>query len=177
MAGSSTIDIEHDLRRDRRGRVYRRIFLTVIAVAVLAGATGLLGVRTSTTRARATGVEGGDVELTVQHPRITRAGLPVLFTIEVTKAGGFDAPVTIAVTQRWLELFDEQGVRPAPESESFDGTSVLWEYEPPEGDTLRVSVDLIVETGRHSGRNARVAVLDEGGAELAAADIETVVVP
>ncbi|HVF20718.1 MAG TPA: hypothetical protein VNA14_10795 [Mycobacteriales bacterium] len=139
----------------RRGRLARRILLSVFAVFLLLGATGFLGVRTGRVSASAEGYE-----LRVEYPRVTRAGHAVPFAVEVRKAGGFgDEPVVIAMRAGYFSLFDENGMLPGPSAETADGENVIWEFDPPPGDVLRVRFDTRTGPNRQSSENGTAAVL------------------
>nr|MDT0666122.1 hypothetical protein [Micromonospora sp. DSM 115978] len=71
----------------------RRIGVGVLCAVVLAGALGLLGVRSAT----ATASDDGYV-LVVTYPQIARAGLDVPWRVEVRHDGGFEDEVTLRVT-------------------------------------------------------------------------------
>ena len=139
----------------RRGRLIRRVLLTVFAVFLLLGATGVLGVRTGRVAASAEGYE-----LRVEYPRVTRAGHAVPLAVEVRKPGGFgDEPVVIAMRAGYFSLFDENGVLPGPSAETADGENVIWEFDPPPGDVLRVRFDTRTGPNRQSSEKGTAAVL------------------
>ncbi len=110
-------------------------------------------------RARAS---GGGFELTVRHPRVTRAALASPFDIEVRHAGGFEGPVTVAVDRDYLRLWDINYIHPTPASEIGEGEWVIWEFDPPAGDVLKVSMDARLEPAVQSGATGQVAVLVDG---------------
>jgi hypothetical protein len=142
-------------------------------VIVALGATGVLGVESRTVRAA-----GGDLELAVRYPGTTRAGLPAAIRIQVTSEAPITEPVTIGITGSYLDLFDEQGVRPEPASSSSMGRYLVWEFDPPlQGRTLTIRVDVIMETGRHFGQDGRVVLLDDAGQVLGHVELDTRVVP
>lgn len=105
---------------------------------------------------------GGGYELTVVYPAVSRPALASPFKIEVTRPGGFDAPITIAVTQNYLTLWDENGLVPAPSAETTRGPWVDWEFDPPDGDTLTVYYDARIEPTAQHGEAAAVAVVEDG---------------
>ena len=108
---------------------------------------------------------------------VTRPALATPFDIRVTRAGGFDEPVRIAVTQAYLRLWDENGLVPAPDAETVQGDFVIWEYDPPPGTSLLVTYDARIEPAAQSGRDGAVAVLDEDGVVLVQLDFTTRVLP
>ena len=148
---------EPDLLHSRRARAVRRLFMTLLFVVLGLGLSGVLGVRTDTTTA-----QGGGYELTVTYGRVTRAGLATPWSLEIRHPGGFDGPVTVSTSTKYLDMFDENGFEPQPSRTTADAETVFWEFEPPEGDTLGVSLDARLEPGVHWGREGETSVLVDG---------------
>ncbi|MET0326003.1 MAG: hypothetical protein ABW219_12315 [Ilumatobacteraceae bacterium] len=163
--GLSTIDdLEPETDRDltQRKVLYgaTTVVLTLIMVLGVVDAFGWFdayGVDTATARA-----EGGGYTLEVSYPSVSRPALASPFEIVITGPDGFDGPVTVAVTADYLKMWDENGLVPAPAAETMDGEWVLWEFDPPETDALRVFYDARIEPAVQSGRTGRVAVIDDG---------------
>jgi hypothetical protein len=148
---------EPNLVRSRRARVARRLFMVVLFGVLALGLMGRLGVHS-----RATTVRGGGYELTVTYGQMTRGGLATPWSLEVHHPGGFDGPVTISTNSRYLDLFDENGFDPQPAKATATADEVIWEFEPPDGDTLGVSLDARLEPGAHWGRTGQTSVLVDG---------------
>ena len=108
---------------------------------------------------------------------MSRPALATPFDIEVHRAGGFDGPVRIAVDQEYLRMWDENGLVPAPSAETVMGPWVVWEFDPPIGDTLFVSYDARIEPAAQEGRSGAVAVLDDDDAPIVQVDFTTRVWP
>ena len=156
----------------RRGRSLRRVLLVVFSTVLVLGATGVLGVRRGTAAA-----SGGGYDLSVTYPRVTRAGHAVPLSVEVRKPGGFgDEPVTISISSGYFALFDENGVQPSPSKETATGVDLIWEFDPPPGDTLRVYFDTRTGPNRQRGARGVFAVLD-GDAPVVSVRIRTLVMP
>ncbi len=156
----------------RRGRTARRVLLTVFAAVVALGASGVLGVRQATARA-----SGGGYDLAVTYPRVTRPGHAVPLWLTVHKTGGFgEEPVVLRMSTGYFALFDENGVQPAPSKETATATDLVWEFDPPPGDTLRVYFDTRTGPNRQRGTGGEVAVLD-GVTPVLSVRFETVVLP
>lgn len=175
----STIDglqPETPSRRRRRSRGYGLttvVLSVVVGLAVVDGVGWLdvYGVDSASVRA-----EGGGYGLEVRYGAVSRPGLATPLQFVVTRADGFDDPVTLAVDARYLAIWDENGVTPGPASETSSGDWVLWEFDPPEGTTLTVTVDARIEPAVQSGRDGRAAVID-GGDEVVVVDWYTRVLP
>jgi hypothetical protein len=127
------------------------------------------------TTARAEGPSGQVLE--VDHTAVTRAALASPFRIRVTDPNGFDAPITIAVSRPWIEIWDENGMYPTPSAETADGRWVIWEFDPPDGDTFEFFYDARLEPARQSSQDGAVELRDADGATLARVTFSTTVRP
>lgn len=125
-----------------RARAGRRAFAVGLTLFLCAGALGLLGVRTTTATAA-----GGGYELTVTYAAVSRPGLATPWSFEVRRPGGFPDGLTVAVTSRYLDAFDENGLSPAPAQEWADGDRTVWGFAPQVPGTLSVSFDARMEPG------------------------------
>lgn len=171
---------EEESRAARRRRAAVYFATTVVLCALIGGAvldgvgvTELYGVRTGHARGA-----GGGYELDVRYGRVSRPALATPLDITVTRRGGFDGPVTVAVDSKYLALWDENGLDPSPVEESADAEHTIWTFDPPPtGDVLAISYDARIEPAAQNGRSGRVAVLDEAGSELVAVTFHTRVMP
>ena len=143
-------------RRIGYGITTAAVALIVLVAAVDGlGGVAILGVDSRTVRSEADGLE-----LAVTYGAVSRPALATPFDIVVTQPGGFDAPVRIAVDQEYMRLWDENGLTPEPSAETVLGPWLVWEFDPPIGDSLRVAFDARVEPAAQEGRSGAVAVLD-----------------
>jgi hypothetical protein len=101
------------LAQVRRSRLLRRVGLAFIALIVLAGGVGLLGIRTRTV----TATDGG-YSITLQYPWTDRSNEPINWVLAVRKVGGFSGPGSIRITQSYLDLLNMNGIEPEPSSSS-----------------------------------------------------------
>lgn len=174
MAGDfATLPAARSAEHARRGLVLRRLGVVVLCLFLLAGVTGQLGVRTATARD-----VGGEVDLTVAHAAVTRAGLATPYRVVVTRPGGFDGTVHIEITRGLFDRFDFQNFYPTPAKETADPQWVRYEFDPPPGDVLQWTFD--VRTGPNqigSFSHYRVRVVDESGRVLAQIRHSLLVVP
>lgn len=178
--GISTIgglDPDADRQHWSRRALYTTttVVLTVIVGLAVVDGLGWLdvyGVDTATASAR-----GGGYHLEVRYGAVSRPALATPFEITVTRPGGFEEPVTIAVDRAYLAIWDENGLAPAPSAETVDGEWVLWKFDPPVGETLTVTYDARIEPAQQSGRTGRVAVLDADGRPVVEAEFHTRVMP
>jgi hypothetical protein len=169
--GIPTAPWETDQRVVRRARTFRQALLVVLAAFVLLGASTLLGARTATVSA-----SGGDYDLTVVYPATTRPGLAIRWIALVHRAGGFDHPIQIATTTTYFNLFDFNNLDPTPtELTTSDGLS-MWMFDPPPGDTFRITMDARLEPARQHGSQATTS-LSVGGVTLVAVHYRTRVMP
>ena len=141
----------------RRGLVGRRVLVTVVAVFVVAGLLGLLGVRTTTVTE-----SDGPVQASVRYARIGRGGVAAPYAITVTSAGGFSGPIDITVDQSYLDLFDQNGVNPGADATTSTGDAVTWTFERPPGDEFTVTLDVRIGPSVQWGRTGHTIVEAEG---------------
>ncbi len=135
----------------------RRLMLSLMAVAVVCAAVGLLGVHTSTqTRER------NGYTMTLRYPSIARAGLDIQWQVTVSHPGGFGKQVTLAVTGDYFDIFETQGFHPQPSDETRDGHNLYLTFTAPPGDTFVVYYDAYIQPASQQGKSARVAVVDHG---------------
>ena len=120
--------------------------------------------------------EGG-ITIEAKTPSVARGGLDSTLDLTISKPGGFEEPVQVAITADWLDMFQQAGIDPEPEGATADPERVIWSFEPPPGDSLEVSVDLTMRPAVRTGEEAHLAVVDEDGNDLASLDFDTRVVP
>ena len=157
----------------RRARTLRRIGLTVLSVFVLAGASGLLGTKTSTTTVR-----GDGYEMTVTYPRISRPGHAVRVQVEVRKDGGFgQQPVQLRYATDYLEMFDENAFTPQPNAETAGPGYTEDEFLPPRGEVFVMSVDTRIEPARQRGEDGFFSLVGEDGQPILTARFSTWIWP
>jgi hypothetical protein len=149
-------------------------FLTAVMVVGLIDAFGwadTYGVDTDHVEA-----SGGGYDLSVRYGTVSRPALATPFEITVTRSEGFDQPVTLAVDSSYLEMWDENGLVPAPSAETTRGEFVEWEFDPPAGTELSVFYDARIEPAAQSGRGGSVAVLEDGS-PVVSVEFHTKVLP
>lgn len=154
--GSTLADVR-GAASSHRGMLARRAVLVGLGAVVVAGATGVLGVHTST---RSVSQDGW--RTTLRYPRLARAGLDVTWQVRVDAPEPFgpDVSLVVAVTGTYFELFETQGFFPEPESESRDATWRYLEFAPQEDSTeLVVDFDTYVQPAAQVGRDAALRVL------------------
>jgi len=165
---------ERNLRRRRRGYAVTTGLLALLMLLAAADAVepvAIFGVDSAEARA-----SGDGYDLTVRYAEVSRPALATPFEIEVHRDGGFDGPVTVAVDQDYVKLWDENGLYPAASSETSDGRWILWEFDPPDGDTLRIVYDARIEPAAQQGRDGAVAIVDDG-VHVARVDFHTRIWP
>jgi hypothetical protein len=155
--GYSTIPDAPPQARLRRARFLRRITLAALAIFLILGLAGVWGVRTTTTT-----VTDGGYEVTVTYAKVSRPGLATPWAVDVRRPGGFDGPVTVAASSGYLEMFDENGLDPDASKSTQDKQFVIWEFEPPDGDTLVISFDARIEPAVQWARDGVVQVREDG---------------
>ena len=143
---------------------------------LVAGAVGLLGVRSADVRAT-----GDDYELKVHYGRITRPGLATPWSVEVRRLDGdpIDEELVVATTASYFDMFDENGLDPDPDASTADGDRTIWRFDAPDPptDLLEITYDARIEPGVQRGMLARTALLDDEGNEVVAVTYRTTVLP
>jgi hypothetical protein len=98
----------------------------------------------------------------VTYPQVTRPGLSATWGFEIRRAGGFEDPITVGTTDSYLGLFDQNAMDPEPAKATSTAGLVMWEFEPPPGEVLVVSLDARVEPGIQWGRSGKTVVYENG---------------
>jgi hypothetical protein len=143
------------LERLRRARAGRRATLAVLLAILVLAAVNALGLRVGAVSAM-----GGGYRIAVTYAEVTRPGLATPWGIEVSRQGGFDGPIRIATSRAYLHLFDYNVVHPQPAKETGTPEMVIWEFDPPPGQTFRVSFDGRLEPTEHLSQRASTSVLE-----------------
>jgi hypothetical protein len=175
-AASSTVPDSTwtDLRtvdQNVRGHIIRRITIGVLVLLVLLGALGVFGMRTSSVH-----VTGGGYDLTVQYAAVSRAGLDTPWQVIVRHPGGFAGPITVATTASYFEMFETQGLDPAPDSETAGLRYRYQTFAPPPGDTFTLTYDAYIQPSSQLGHRGETALLIDG-TEVARVAYRTRLVP
>lgn len=140
-----------------RGHTIRRITIGVLVLLVLLGALGVFGMRTGSVHAA-----GGGYNLTVKYAVISRAGLDTPWQVTVRHPGGFTGPITLATTAAYFEMFETQGLDPAPDAETATGHYRYLTFSPPPGDTFTLTYDAYIQPSSQLGHRAETALLIDG---------------
>lgn len=159
------------LSRFERGLWIRRIAIGFLCLVLLVALSSYLGAQTATATS-----SGGGYTLTVTYPRITRPGLPIRWEFTVTHSGGFDGPVRLATTFDAVHLFDVSNTEPEASSSTATPDQLIYAFDPPPGDSLRVSMDGNTEPGMNELGDVTTSVLVDG-APVASVTYHMVVIP
>jgi hypothetical protein len=170
-AGASTAPDPISLRHLRRDRWIRRVVMGGLTIFVLLGASGVFGVRTASVSA-----SGGGYRLTVIYPAVARPGLAIKWELRLTRAGGFDGPISLATTLQYFDILDFNNWQSTPTSITNRGDMVVWVFDPPEGDTLVVDVDGRLAPAVQRGTEASTSVM-RGEERVVTVHYETRVMP
>ena len=158
--------------RSRVGVVSRRIVLGLMALVVLVGAAGFLGVK-----ARTVSASGSGYTMTLTYPQLARPGLDIPWRLTLRHPGGFSGDITVAVSNRYWDIFEFQGLHPSPSDESANSKFVYMTWDPPPtGDSFSVSLDTYVQPSSQVGRHATTALI-VGDSQVAEVRYTTWLVP
>ena len=99
--------------------------------------------------------------LSLEYPRIARAGLDVPWELTISAPAGFDDDeAVVRVSSEYFSTFQFHGISPAPTAESTDGTYTYWTFQiPAEADEFAVSVDHAVRPRTFIGGSGTVALI------------------
>jgi hypothetical protein len=179
----STADGIIRLDRDRRARsrmqvLYRTFAAVVTAIVVFAVVEEVAGWHGYGMDHHTTRAEGGGYELEVTYATVTRGGLATPLSITVRGRAPITTPLTLSISQPYIDGFLTSGVSPQPSSEASTGDAWLVTLEPSGTDEITLDWDM---TARPSGwfvtRHADIAVLDENGHPAATVKISTGIRP
>lgn len=141
----------------RTGRWAAHIGMLLLAAIVVAGLFGVFGLRTDTVEASASGYR-----LEVEHASLTRAGQPSPLHIRLEHTGGFDGPVQLSLCDDYFDHLDFQSWYPTPSAETGTSGTLDYEFDPPSGEVLEVSLDARTAPGQFGGKETcEVTVLVE----------------
>ena len=111
--------------------------LMILFVVVVAAAAGVFGPDEHSLSASASGND-----LRVEYPSETRSSIVTPVRVRLRRAGGFgEHPIEIAFSRRLFEHLDFQNWYPNPSAETADGDWVVYEFDPPDGHELAISLD------------------------------------
>jgi hypothetical protein len=153
----TTLEGLESRRRDVVGAWSRRFFMSALAVLLVLGLLGWLGVRSATTSASQL---GWSVQLT--YASVARAGLDVPWQARVRHVGGFDSTVTLALSGDYLEIYETQAFHPSPSAEWRDGSTLYLQFDAPSSDEMVVTYDAYIQPAAQVGRTGSLAVLQDG---------------
>lgn len=166
---TGTLGVTHP-ERDRGSRQLQHRRITYGITSLLLGALVVSALVDGVTDVDLWGVaddeaaaSGGGYELVVEYPSVSRPALATPFAFVVRRDGGFDGPIDVAIDSDWLGMWDFQALWPEPSEMTATPQDVVMTFDPPDGDVLRVSLDARIQPSEQSGRDGRVAVLDDGG--------------
>lgn len=168
----STLDDVVGTEATGRGRFGRRVAVAAMTLLVLAGLSGLLGVRSATATA-----SSGPWTMTVTYPQVARAGLDVPFRVDLVSAAGPVAqPVTLAFENHYLDVFEHQDLRPDPDSAVAAPRFAYYTFAAPPGPAFRASFDVYVQPSAQLPVSTDVVAV-VGGQEVARVRVRTWLAP
>ncbi len=167
---SSTAPGDDGLAASRRSRRWRRLTITLLGLFVLAALTQQLGVRTDTVSGNS-----GDLSVTITYADRGRGALAASYKIDVERPGGFDGEIEVRTTQTYLEIFDDNGFEPDPDTTTTEGGYVVWTFDPPPGSELNIILDARIEPGVFGRERGTTTVSADG--EVVTLDYTTWVAP
>jgi len=172
MNDDSTIRRLLDGRTALRPVWHRRLGVAALALIVLAGATGFLGVHSRTVSASADGYT-----LTVTYAGIARPGLDVPLKIVLTSDKELVHDIEIAVSSGYFDIFETQGFHPDPSGTASDGHYLYFTFDPPpSGKEFVVDYDAYIQPASQRGSDARISFMSDDK-PVVTVDISTFLFP
>jgi len=161
-ASTATLDeaLETDRSRLHRGVLWRRAGTAVLVLLVLAALGGVFGMRSATKHA-----SEGSVTTQLHYAAITRRGVDTPWALDVSRKSGFSDDVTVRLSLSYLDLLDQHGVSPQPDSESTSGDMIEWTFSKPAGETFHMRLDAEASPSAPFGRHSANTSVSVGGDE------------
>lgn len=153
----STLDELSAQPGDRWRHRLSQVALVLLALVVGLGASSWLGVRDATASTTTAGWT-----MTLDYPRVARAGLDVSWQLQVQHDGGFGKTLTLAFSADQFDIYEHQAFYPEPDSETRDGNRLVFTFTPPAGDIFVLAMDAYVQPSSQIGKDATIAVVDSG---------------
>lgn len=153
-------------------RMLRIVAVCTVFGVVIAALFGLFGLTTGSN------AEASDsLEVRVEYAEVSRPGIATPLVIEIASQDGATLPaeVTVEIPRHYLDMFDENGLDPAPDSVSSDGVTEIWTFEPGDVSVLSIDFDARLQPNSHFGRDGFVIVRGDG--EEVRVDFHTRVLP
>lgn len=131
IARVGSLEVDQDLRFERRVWRIQRAGWVGIALVLLAALSGALGGTGPLAQARvaAPGLE-------VSHRRLCRSGAEVELELRLSPAG--EGPVRLGIDTAWLSRLEQPALVPAPERVEADATTTWWWFARRDDGPLRV---------------------------------------
>ncbi|HEX5510906.1 MAG TPA: hypothetical protein VFX41_04275 [Actinomycetales bacterium] len=147
-----------DVRQRALSPWRRRVPAILLGLFVVAGAVGLLGVRSTT----ATSEENG-YRLTLDYASVTRTGQDSMWRLRVDADEPLSDDIVVRVTADYFDIWEHQGWYPEPSDVQRDGRFLYLTFAPPpSGNTFVVDLDAYIQPASQIGRSAQVALMVDG---------------
>jgi len=167
----STFPTNPSPRWDMFERTLRWVSVVVVFGIVLLALLGFAGLATGSAT-----TDGDEFDVRVEYATVSRPGLATPFVIEVeSNAGVLPDELTIEIPRAYLSMFDENGLDPAPDTVSSDGTTEVWTFQTDDVSTLSIDFDARLQPNMHYSRDGWVVV--SGGDTEVRVDFRTRVMP
>jgi hypothetical protein len=156
VSDQSTVDDVRRPRTNRAGVIGRRIAITLLALVVVVGATGFLGVKSRTIYA-----SGNGYRMSLTYPQVARPGLDIPWRLTVyAPPAGFPKQITIAVSNRWWDILEYQDLHPEPNVETATPEFIYLAFAPaPHSRRFSLSLDTYIQPSSQVGRSATVQLI------------------
>jgi hypothetical protein len=140
-------------------RVLRIVAVCTVFGVVIAALFGLAGLTTA-----ANAGSSDSLTVRVEYAEVSRPGIATPLVIEIASQDGATLPaeLTVEIPRHYLDMFDENGLDPAPDSVTSDGVTEIWTFEPGDVSVLSIDFDARLQPNSHFGRDGWVIVRGDG---------------
>lgn len=171
-AGDSTLKNVLSHKQTKAGRVGRRVVLGLLGLFIVVALLQFFDSDTS----RTVSASGDGYNVTVNYSPTGRAGLASSLTIRVEGGQPITAPITIALSETYLDGFSVQDVSPEAASEGHADGLVELDYDPPNKQEFTVHLRGAWQSGNAASASGSVVVSVDGHV-VAAVPLDSWLVP
>jgi len=129
------LELDEDMRATRRAWRVQRIGWVLLALFLLAGLLGLLGGNGPLQQAS---VASADGRVLVTYPRFDRYVAPSQLEVRIEPAALPGGSVELALSRRWVDVFELYGISPTPDRERADGADIVYRFSTTPGQPLEI---------------------------------------
>lgn len=155
-ANDSTLNNVLSHRQTKAGRIGRRMILSLLCLFIVLALLQFFDSEDSLT------VSKSGYDVTVDYSPAGRAGMASSLTIQLESGQPITGPVTVALSETYLDVFSVQDVSPQAANEGYADGFVQLNYDPPNKEKFTVNIRGAWETGNAVSASGSVVVSVDG---------------